>query len=201
VDDERFQPDLPDLPDITLPSITWQFPPLPEWLARRHIMPVEHVTWVRGPRLNPWWERHVTHPALFLYAVALGAVCLTVGRLCAASWREMHPLPAVVAVVLFFGSVYVLAAAAAYFTRLVVTDRRLFILQGYEECRSWGLHELPPSLIRFGPGGAAGGARSVDLDALQTMLGSGSDQFSDSKTILTLGKQLEQIKAKKDGRP
>ena len=36
-----------------------------------------------GPRFSPPWERVVTHPALFLVALALGAACLGVGRLTA----------------------------------------------------------------------------------------------------------------------
>jgi hypothetical protein len=197
VTEERYQP---ELPDITLPEIARQFPALPEWLARRHLAAGEQVTWVRGPRLNPWWERHVTHPALFLYAVVLAAVCLTAGRLGAASWRDVHPLPAMIAAALALGSVYVLAISAAYFTRLVVTDRRLFILQGYEVCRSWGIDVLPPFLVRYGPRGRAGDGRSVDLDALQTLLGSKTEHFTDSKTIQALGKHLDQIKARKDDR-
>jgi len=38
--------------------------------------------------------------------------------------------------------------ANGYFTRLVVTNYRLLILQGYEVCRSWSIHHLPRSLIR-----------------------------------------------------
>ena len=40
----------------------------------------------------------------------------------------------------------------------------------------------------------------MDLTALQTLLGDGSGQFADAKTILTLGKHLGQIKAREDGR-
>ena len=57
------------------------YPPLPAWLERRLLRANERVTWVRGPRWNPWWERYVTHPAMFVVALALGAVCLGAGRL------------------------------------------------------------------------------------------------------------------------
>jgi hypothetical protein len=195
--DERFQP---ELPDIRLPNIVQPCALLPEWLARRHLAPGEQVAWVRGPRLNPWWERHVTHPVWFLYALAFGAACLAAGWVWAGSWADMPPLPVVAAVVAFFGSVYVLAIAAAYFTRLVVTDRRLFILQGYEVCCNWGLNQLPPSLLRYGPHGRSG-SPSVNLDTLQTMLGSATEQFADSKTILAFGKHLDRIKARDNGPP
>ena len=42
----------------------------------------------------------------------------------------------------------VLGLCCGYFTRLVATNHRLVILQGYEMCRTWGMDDLPPSLIR-----------------------------------------------------
>ena len=189
--------------DASLPDITPPHAPLPDWVARRLLGAGDHITWVCGPRFNPRWERYVTHPALFVCALALGAVLLGVGRLIAGSWRDMPPAALVMVVaapILVLGSVFVLGMSAAYFTRLVVTNRRLVIVQGYEVCRSWGLHELPLSLVGYGPRGNRDGGRSVDLDALQTMLGSASDQFAESKTIIAFGKHLDRIKADKDRR-
>jgi hypothetical protein len=100
-----------------------------------------------------------------------------------------------------FGSIFVLGIFSGYFTRLVVTNFRLLILQGYEKARSWSLDELPPSLIRYSQQAGAGSSRTVDLDALKTMLGSSSDKVAESKTILAFGKRLEQIKTRQDGRP
>jgi hypothetical protein len=198
--DSRFQP---DLTIVTLPDISRPFLPLPLWVARRLLRSDETITWVVGPRFNPAWERYVTHPALFLVALAIGVVLVAVGRLCSESWTVMPPL-AIVAVMagpaLVLGSVFVLGISAAYFTRLVVTNHRLVIIQGYEVCRSWGLNELPPSLVRYGPRRTGDRERHVDLDALQTMLGNVSDRFADSKTIIAFGKHLDQIKSDKDRR-
>jgi hypothetical protein len=177
------------------PNISLRYKPLPPWLARRLLRAEETITWVRGPRFTPRWERYITHPGLFVLALLLGAVFLGVGRLVAGSWSKMPPLPFLVAGGLFIGSVYILALSNGYFTRLVVTNFRIVIMQGYEVCRSWRINDLPPSLIRYR---GRDGERSptVDLDTLQTMLGGGSDQFAESKTIRAFGKQLDQIKAR-----
>src|SRR5437763_221253 len=80
--------------------------------------------------------------------------------------------PAAIGVV--FGCVYLLAAANAYFTRLVVTNRRVVILQGHAISYSWGIDDLPRHLIRYERRGGEE-SRTIDLDALQTMLGGSSD--------------------------
>jgi hypothetical protein len=189
VSDDRFQI---DPYDTSLPDIIRKTPVLPPWIARRLLRAGEQLIWVRGPRLNPWWERHATNPAWALCILAFTVVCVTVTPLTfLPCWGFGF--------VLFVGTVFVSALSAAYFTRLVVTDQRVVILQGHELCREWGINELPPSLVRFGPRGRAGGGH-VDLDALQTLLGSGTEQFTDSKTIQALGKHLDRIKARKDGR-
>jgi hypothetical protein len=182
------------------PDIVKQSPPLPAWLADRLLGAEEKVTWVYGPRHNPSWERYITHPALFLVAVALGAVCLVAGWLAIDSGTEVPMLPVLAAGGIVLGSVLVLAISNGYFTRLVVTSSRLVILQGYEVCRTWKIDQLPNSLLRYA---MLGGARAlaVDLDALKTVLGTASDKFCESKTILALGKRLDQIKAREDGRP
>jgi hypothetical protein len=82
----------------------------------------------------------------------------------------------------------------------VVTNYRIAIMQGYEVVRSWRLDDLPRSLICYTMQGGEE-RRSVDLDSLQTMLGSSSDQFADTKTVLAFGKQLDRIKAREKGRP
>jgi hypothetical protein len=187
--------------DAPRPEVPGQCQQLPEWLQLRLIRRDEHITWVRGPRHNPQWERYVTHPALFLAALAVGAACVGLGRLGAGTWAAMPVLPALAGGLIAVGSVFVLAFSNAYFTRLVVTDSRLLILQGYEVCRSWAINDLPRSLIRYTMPAGGTESRTVDLDALRTMLGGSSDQFTDAKTILDLGKRLDGIKGKEGGRP
>jgi hypothetical protein len=193
--DERLQP---ELPDIRLPDIVQPCALLPEWLARRHLAPGEQVTWVRGPRFNPPWERYITNPMVALCALII-ALPGGVAFVWVTTPSAFFVVPMVVGAV-FAPIVYVVGFAAAYFTRLVVTDRRVFVLQGYERCRNWGLNQLPPALLRYGPRGRAG-SPSVNLDALQTMLGSATEQFADTKTILAFGKHLDRIKARDPGRP
>ncbi len=130
--------------------------PLPSWLARRLLRRDEQVTWVRGPRWNPGLERYITHPGLFLFALALAALCLGAGWLHAAANRTRFPEAAIlVAAAVFFGAVLILAYANAYFTRLVVTNFRLMIVQGYELCKIWNIHDLPLSLRHYGRAPAA----------------------------------------------
>jgi hypothetical protein len=186
---------------VPAPNILHPYAALPPWLVRRLLRAGEEITWVHGPRLNPWWERYITHPALFLVALALGAACLGVGRLCVRSWSEIPSLAALAGGGIVLGSVFVLGIAAGYFTRLVVTNFRIVILQGYEVCRSWSMDDLPPSLIRYRMRAGEKESRTVDLEALQTVLGGSSDQFAESKTILAFGKHLDQIKARDKGRP
>jgi hypothetical protein len=185
------------------PRFVRPWPALPAWLERRLLRAGEKVTWVRGPRLNPWWERYATHPALFVLALAIGGAFLGAGELAAGFWPKagMPAVFSVAAAAVVLGSIFVLALSAGYFTRLVVTNQRLVIMQGYETCRSWSIDELPPSLIHYGKWGDEPEGRSVDLEALQTMLGGSSDQFADSRTIRALGKHLEGIKARDKRRP
>jgi len=194
--DDRFQI---EPVNIALPNISLHNAMLPAWHARRILAADEVVAWVRGPRVNPPWERFVTHPALFLCALILSTACLSAGWFIGGSIADMPAPLGVAAVGFFLGSVYILAFGSAYFTRLVVTNCRLFILQGYEVCRSWSLDELPPRLVRYGMQGGEH-RRTVDLDAVQALLG-GSGQFAEAKTIRAFGKQLEQIKARDNGPP
>jgi hypothetical protein len=195
---DRFQT---DVPDARPPALAGGFPPLPWWLADRLLAAGEAITWVVGPRFSPPWERVVTHPALFLVALALGAACLGVGWLTAEEGSDALAVSALAAGAIVVGSVFVLGLSSGYFTRLVVTNSRVVILQGYEVYRSWGLDHLPHSLLRYGKQGSEEWARAVDLEALKTMLGGASDKFAEAKTILAFGKRLDQIKVRDDGRP
>jgi hypothetical protein len=192
---EQFQT---DRFDVSQPRISY-FAPLPPWLASRLLGPGEEVTWVRGPRFNPSWERYVTHPLLFLVALLVSAACLAVDRLLARSVNEMSGVSILVAFILVFGSICVLAFFNGYFTRLVVTNLRLLIIQGYEVRRRWSIDALPRSLLKYSRREDGQWRPTIDLDSLQKTLGGSSDQFADSKTIRAFGKQIDQIKASENG--
>lgn len=177
---------------FALPSVS--HPRVPLWLANRVLRSHEQVTWVRGPWLNPWWERHVTNPMLFLFALALGGAWLMADWLRAGSVSDISALTVLAAGGIVLASVYVLAFFSGYFTRMVVTDSRLLIVQGYEVRRSWNIDELPPSLVRYARRSGKEERPTVNLEALHTMMGGTSAEFADSKTIQAFGLQLEQIK-------
>jgi hypothetical protein len=192
---ERFQTDTFAQPA----EVAGQCPPLPPWLAGRLLKGDEQITWVVGPWFNPDWERYVTHPLLFLAALAVGMAVVAVGGVTGGTEGAVVAALAGGAVVL--ASVFVLGFANGYFTRLVVTDGRLLILQGYEVVRIWGLDDLPGSLLRYRRRADGAQSRSIDLDTLRTMFGGASDKFAESKTILAFGKQLDQITAREKRRP
>jgi hypothetical protein len=175
--------------------------PLPDWLRTRLLRAEERITGVYGPAFNPPWERYVTHPALFLVAVGLGALWLGEGWLLAGVRPDLLPWAALAAGSTVLGSVFVLGLACGYFTRIVVTTSRLVILQGYEVCRSWRVSDLPPSLIRYRRLESGVPSPAVDLDTLNSLLGAPSDQVVEAKTILAFGKHLERIQARDRGRP
>jgi hypothetical protein len=183
------------------PDISLHVQPLPDYLARRLLRPDEKILWVRGPRKNPGCEPYLTHPVLVLAALTVGATCLGAARLSSESWSAMPAWPMLTAGGMFIAAVYILGIANTYFTRLVVTDARLVIMQGFETCRVWRLDDLPESLVRYDMRRGARNQRTVDLDALQTMLGGSSAQFADAKTIRTFGKLLDQIKPRDKDRP
>jgi len=196
---DRFQTDSFDAP---LTEISRPTPPLPEWLADRLLRPDEEITWVRGPRFNPSWERYTTHPALFLFALALGAMGGGIGWLLAGPNAEVLTLLAVAAGSIVLASIFVLGLCSGYFTRLVVTTSRLVIVQGREVCRSWSIHDLPRRLVRYRRlGEGVEESPAIDLEAVKTMLGGSSDKFAEAKSILAFGKQLDQIKTREKGRP
>jgi hypothetical protein len=183
-----------------IPNVVGRHPPLPAWIAARRLRPDEQVTWVVGPRFNPSWERYVTHPTLLFGAVAVGTVLIATGLLFSELWEFLLLTTVLVATGLGFGSLFVLGLSCGYFTRLVVTNQRLMILQGYALCRSWGIDDLPRSMIRHRMRGDGDRGPAVDLDAMRTMLGGASDSFVAAKTIMDFGKQLGQIKAREEDR-
>src|SRR5437867_3376528 len=99
------------------PDIRVNSPPLPVWLARRLLRPGEQVTWVYGPRFNPSWERYVTHPALLVFALLIGAACLGLGWLSSGT-RHVPMAPGLAGAGIVLGSIFVLAISSGYFTRL-----------------------------------------------------------------------------------
>ncbi|MGH7173814.1 MAG: hypothetical protein ACRELF_02110 [Gemmataceae bacterium] len=188
---ERFQDDLPDVP---APEVIGIFQPLPGWLADRLLKADEKVTWVRGPWLNPSWERYITHPVLFLLALAIGAASTVLGGVISGGSPEILAPLAVGAGFLVIASILVLGIANGYFTRLVVTNFRLVILQGYETVRSWSIDDLPYSMLHYGRRDGDNQKPWIDVDAVKTLFGASSDQFTDAKTILSFGKELDRIR-------
>lgn len=182
------------LTNLTLPAV-----PLPVWLARRLLQRNERVTQVYGPRFSPSWEPFVTHPALFLVALALGTACVAVARLLAGPEPEVLVPAALVAAGIVLASVFVLGIFCGYFTRLVVTNFRVVIIQGYELCKSWNLEHLPRSLLRFTTMPDGFERSEVDLEAVQTLLGTSSSQVADAQTILRFGKHLDHIRGRERG--
>jgi hypothetical protein len=184
--------------DAPLPDLVLRFPPLPTWLADRLLRTDEKVTWVHGPKSSPPWERFVTHPALFLVALALAAVGVVFGWELAGDRGETFGAVVVAAGGLVIGSIFVLGMFSGYFTRLVVTNFRLFIVQGYEMCSSWDLDHLPLSLIRYSTPQGGPQTRTIDVGTVQSMLGSSSEHVADARTILSFGKQLDLIRAREN---
>jgi hypothetical protein len=185
-----------------VPDVSLHFPPLPKWLAGRLLRPGEKIVWVYGPWAHPSWERYITHPSLFPVALVLGGLCVAVGSLLAQIGTLESIAPALsgfLAGSIVLGSIFALGISSGYFTRLVVTNFRLVILQGYEVCRGWSIENLPQSLVRYCM--PRGGVRepSIDLDTLRILLGGPTDKVADSKSILSFGKQLDNIKPRENG--
>lgn len=189
-----------DVPDFRAADLIAPLHYLPYWLADRLLRPDEAITWVRGPRLHPSWERYATHPALVLFALALSAVAVAVIRLLSKDVADLYVTAGACFFCILIPTIIVLGITNGYFTRLVVTSQRLVILQGYEICRSWHIDKLPRSMRRYvNRGGEASWA--IDLDAVKTMLGGSSDKFTDAKTILSFGKQLDRITTREKDHP
>jgi hypothetical protein len=197
---DRFHSDPPDFhTDVSRPpEAARQDAPLPPWVKSRILRPDEEVTSVRGPRFNPSWEKYVTHIGLFLAALAFAVAVVAIGYLVVGSWDEpVVLLPVLVAAGTVFLSICVLAAFNGFFTRLVVTNQRVLIVQGYEVRKTWKVDDLPPFLVRQQRGRHGETSRTVDMDALTSMLG--SDGFTDAKSIWAMGKELDRIR-KSEGR-
>jgi hypothetical protein len=177
------------------------YPPLPWWLARRLLRRGEEVRFVRGPKQNPWWERYLTHPAFFLIPAT---VCAFWG----CTWGALHDpvdqrssfAPVVMGGIMLV-TLSILAITSGHFTRLVVTNYRLFVVQGYEIRRGWDLKYLPKSLLHYSLPGSEYSRPVVNLDALQSMLGPPSEHVAGAKAILAFGKHLDAIKAREKDKP
>jgi hypothetical protein len=174
---------------------------LPRYIARGLLRPGEEVTFVRGPKHSPKWEGFVTHPAMLFATGALGVSWWLAARRLADPDSFLQVLAPCAFFILLLMSIFVLGIANGYFTRLVVTNYRLVILQGCEVCRGWDINRLPKSLLRYGVPGADGVHERVNLDALKSMLGAQSDHVVNAKTILAFGKNLDSIKKREEGRP
>jgi hypothetical protein len=186
----RFQSEPPSLPTR---EIVGTCSPFPAWLARRLLGPDEKVTWVRGPKHNPSWERYITHPGLFLIPVAVAAVVvLAIGQTFGASGALVWAFLGI-CVVAALPFLFVVGIACGYFTRLVVTNMRVVVLQGYEICDTWDVARLPRSLLRQEQRDGQPAVSSVDLNALNTILGGSSTQFVEAKTILDFAKKLKRL--------
>jgi hypothetical protein len=199
---DEFDTEIFDARDVEVPppaAVLSALPAMPPWLAARLLEPGEKVTWVAGPWLTPRWERYVTHPMLLLAGLVSAVVCGLLGWLLSGLGPEVVVAAALLAGTFLLGSLCLLAIASGYFTRLIVTDGRLIIVQGHEVYRIWGIDDLPRGLIHYGMRGGKEPERTIDLDALKTILGS-SDKFTESKTILSLGKRIDQIKRGDDRR-
>jgi hypothetical protein len=187
--------------DPTVPNIFRKCPELPPWLARRVLQRDEQITWIRGPERSPPWECCVTHPLAGFAAMAFGVIVSVSGCVWTESWSGLVSLPVLFTWSLFVVYIIVLGISAGYFTRLIVTNQRVVLIQGFEIIRSWSLDQLPRSLVRFSRNQQGQESRTVDLQGLQSLLGGVSDQFADAKTLKAFSKQLDRIKARENDHP
>lgn len=194
---DTIRTDRPDSSDSPDPKLNVATLGLPTWLARLVLAPGETVALVRGPTSNSPLEPYLTHPALFLVALLPAGITLAVGRAMSPSWKELHPLPGLLAVLILFGTVIFLAGMAGYFTRLIITDRRLLIVQGREVRSSRDVNSLPRALVRRGRDEfGRERAPTIDLNAVNKLVG--GTGFVDAKTILTLSKKIDKLKESDD---
>jgi len=194
-DEIQQQPSEPAHTDVSLPA-----PYFPSWLMKRFLREDEGIEWVYGPALKPWWERYACHPVFIATAVVVAALWLAMGWVKAGDFAKLSIIPVLGPAALVVGSIFIVGASCGYFTRLVITNHRLLIVQGYELCRQWRVDDLPPWLIRYRRLPGADVTKTVDLDALRTMIGSSSANVADAKTILALGKHLANIRGPDDRR-
>jgi hypothetical protein len=194
---ERFDPDDRDdsrRDDPPRREAARKGPPLPAFLARRLLRKGEEVASVRGPRSSPVWEPYLTHPAAVAVGFAAAVVIFLVGGL-AVDWDgQLMAAPGIAAVVVAGGGLALVAVAAGYFTRLVVTSQRVLIVQGYEVRKTWTLDQLPRSLVRHDRNADGELTKTVDMEKLQTMLGGSADGIVEAKSIWALGKEIERTR-------
>ncbi len=173
--------------------------PFPKWLASHLLRGDEEILWSTGPRHTPAIEPFLTHWLFVVVGVMLAVGTLFLGRMLVPGWSKLPMWAGFTAIFLVFGSVFLVGVANGYFTRLVATNKRVFIVQGQAICRSWGLNALPRSLVQYRINEHGEEERTVDVDALRTMLDSPSEGFAESKTILSLGKHLDRVKDAREG--
>jgi hypothetical protein len=168
-------------------------PPLPQWLGSLFLRPQETVTMVRGPRWSPSIEPFLTHPLTIVVALVIGAGLVWLALLI------QHPAPFFSGLGLGLGTLFVVGFSAGHFTRLVVTNQRLFIVQGREMVRQWRADQLPHHLRRYERrDDGREEAPTIDLGEVTKMLGTSSDGFADANTILQLGKKIDSFKERPD---
>lgn len=166
-------------------------PPLPGHLARRLLRSDEEVVSVNGPRWSPSWEPFLTHPLVVLVGIALAVGAVALGGM-VLGWDNLAMGGVgVFALLSSFGSLILVAFMAGWFTRLVITNQRVMIVQGYEVRKTWGLDELPRSLVRQRRNADGELTKTVDLERLNTMMGGSSDGFVEAKTIWALSKEID----------
>jgi hypothetical protein len=191
---DRYHGDRPDRYDAPPREVAINRGRLPGWLARRLLRADEEIQSVRGPRHCPSWEPFLTHPGVVVVGLALAVAIIAVGGLALGSFGDpLMAVPCVLAFLSMVGGLVVVGITAGYFTRLVITNQRVMIVQGYEIRKTWRLEDLPRSLVRMSRTDDGELKRTVDMDTLQTMMG-GSDQFAEAKTIWALGKEIDRIK-------
>jgi hypothetical protein len=66
--------------------------------------------------------------------------------------------------------------------------------------KSWSIHNLPASLVRYGKRKDGRPSWSIDLDSVSTMLGTSSGQPVDKKSILVFAKQVDRIRSREPDR-
>lgn len=170
-------------------------PQLPAFLARRLLRKDEEVSSVRGPRWSPSFEQYVTHPLGVVAGLALAVFSVLGGGLVLGWDSPVMAGVAVFALLTAVGGLVLVGIAAGHFTRLVITNQRVMIVQGYEIRKTWRLDDLPRSLIRHRRNADGEMTKAVDMERLQTMMGGGSsDGFVEAKTIWALSKEIERTR-------
>src|SRR5262249_42853855 len=85
------------------------------------------------------------------------------------------------------GGLILVGIAAGYFTRLVITNQRVMIVQGYEIRKTWRLGDLPRSLVGVKRSDGGELKRTVGMETVTTVVGGGSRQFRGGQDDLGAG--------------